>query len=106
MDKVALIARLKRGAEPRAAELIRGGPPFDPATVGFERHTVYLSATEVMFVFEGREVAWVIDKLVGDPFQWVLTDALEEWKKIVEGSPRIARALYTWEQDRPKEDPR
>jgi hypothetical protein len=98
MGQVALIARLRQGTEPRAAELIRSGPPFDPATVGFDRHTVFLSATEVVFVFEGREVEWAIDKLVGDPFQWLLTEALDEWTNIIDGPPRIGRAEYAWER--------
>ncbi|MEJ7793475.1 MAG: hypothetical protein WKF65_16025 [Gaiellaceae bacterium] len=53
MSQFAIIARLKPGAEPRAAELLRNRPPFDPAERGLERDAAYLSATEVVFVFEG-----------------------------------------------------
>jgi hypothetical protein len=96
MQQLAIIARLKSGAEPRAAELIAKGPPFDPNMGGLDRHTVYLSAGEVVFVFEGREVDWIVDDLVDDPFRWLLTEALDAWRPLIEGEPMIARPAYTW----------
>jgi hypothetical protein len=96
MEQIAITARLKEGAEPRAAELIEHGPPFDPSTTGFDRHTVYLSADEVVFVFEGREVEWIVDALVDEPFHWPVLSALDEWRPLLEGNPRIARPAYSW----------
>ena len=98
MYQIAIVARLKDGVEAQAAELIRQGPPLDLASAGFERHHVFLSATEVVFVFEGHEVEWTLDKLVGDPFQWMLNEALSTWKDLLEAPPRIARPLYVWER--------
>lgn len=98
MHQIAIVARLKDGVEPQAAELIKHGPPLDLASSGFERHSVFLSATEVVFVFEGREVEWTLDKLVGDPFQWMLNEALSAWKDLLEAPPRVARPLYSWER--------
>ncbi len=98
LGRIAIIARLIPGAEPRAAELISAGPPFDPHERGFERHSVYLSATEVMFVFEGHEVEWLVDALVDEPFHWMLDEALDKWRPIVEGPPRIAREVFSWER--------
>jgi hypothetical protein len=98
--QVAIVARLKDGAEPRAAELLEKGPPFDPAAHGFERHAVYLSATDAVFVFEGPEVDSMLDDLVGEPFSWLLSEALEEWRALVDGPPRIARPAYAWEAPR------
>lgn len=100
MRQVAIIARLKDGAEPRAAELLAKGPPFDPAERGFERHAVYLSATEVVFVFEGREVDSLLDEMIGEPFSWLLSAALDEWRTLLDESPRIARPAYVWEAPR------
>jgi hypothetical protein len=57
---------------------------------------VYLSAGEVVFVFEGREVEWIVDDLVDDPFRWLLTEALDAWRPLIEGEPMIARPAYTW----------
>ena len=67
MEQIAIVARLKSGAEPRAAELIAAGPPFRSGHSGLEGHTVYLAADEVVFVFEGREVEWIVDGLVDEP---------------------------------------
>jgi hypothetical protein len=98
MDRVALVARLKPGSEERAAELIEHGPPFDPAERGFDRHTVYLSAGEVVFVFEGKEVEWMLDEMVSGVSERDLPPTLEQWRDLVEGPPRIARAAFVWER--------
>ena len=96
MEQLAIVARLKPGAEPRAAELIAAGAPFDPVATGLRRHTVFLSAEDVVFVFEGDEVEWTVDGLIDEPFQWDLLAAFEEWKPLIEGHPRIARVAYSW----------
>jgi hypothetical protein len=95
MSQVAIVVTLKSGAEERARQLIDQGPPFDPAESGFTRHTIFLSAGEVVFVFEGREAEWRLDELVDRPFSLV-REALEHWRPLVSGPPRIARATYEW----------
>lgn len=97
MQRVAIVARLKEGSGPRAAELIAEGPPFDLAETGIVRHSVYLSAGEVVFVFEGHQVEWMVDDLINDPFRPDLQSALDAWRSIVDGSPRIAREQFGWE---------
>ncbi len=99
MQQLAIIAALKSGAESRAAELIAKGPPFDPNENGLDGHTVYLSADEVVFVFEGKEVEWIVDALVDEPFHWSLLTALDEWRPLLDGQPRIARPAYSWKQE-------
>jgi hypothetical protein len=97
MERVVIVARLQEGSGPRAAELIAAGPPFDLAETGIVRHSVYLSAGEVVFVFEGHEVEWMVDDLIDDPFQPKLQRAFDAWRSIVDGSPRIARERFGWE---------
>ena len=104
MERLALIARLKPRSEPRAKELIAKGPPFDPRESGFVRHSIYLSATEVIFVFEAHQVEWLVDSLIDEPFHWMLSDALDEWRPLVEGQPRMAREQFFWERDRPAQE--
>jgi len=98
MAQVAIVVTLESGAEERARQLIEQGPPFDPTTSGFTRHTIFLSAGEVVFVFEGREVEWRLDELVDRPFSLV-RDALEHWRPLVGGPPRLARVAYEWESN-------
>ena len=97
MEQIALVARLKPGAEPRAAELIAKGPPFDPGELGITRHSVYLAADAVVFVFEGHEVESAVDDLVEDPLRWTVNQAFDAWRPLVDGDPRIARPAYVWE---------
>ena len=96
MERIAIIARLKPGAEPEAARLLAGGAPFDLDQAGLERHTVYLSANEVIFVFEGHEVEWLVDAVATDPFRWEAAAALDRWRDLVEGPTRIARSAFDW----------
>ncbi len=99
MERVAIVAHLKEESGPRAAELIAQGPPFDLTETGIVRHSVYLSASEVIFVFEGHQVEWMVDALIDQPFRPEIQDALEAWRAIVEGPPRIARERFGWQRD-------
>jgi hypothetical protein len=94
MRKVAIIARLKDGCEAHAADLLDKGPPFDPHERRLESHTAYLSAGEVMFIFEGPDVDVILDEMVENPYEPALTAALESWRPLIEGNPRIARPAY------------
>jgi hypothetical protein len=99
MERVAIIAHLKEGTEQRAADLIGAGPPFDLADTGIVRHNVYISDHEVVFVFEGHEVEWIVDQLIDEPFHYELHRALEHWQEIVDGRPRVARERFGWQLD-------
>jgi hypothetical protein len=99
MERVAIVARLKEGSGPRAAQLIAGGPSFDLAELGRVPHSIYLSADEVVFVFEGHDVEWLVEELIDDPFQHQIPSALGQWRAIVDGSPRIARQRFGWHAD-------
>ncbi len=94
MQRLAVVARLKPDMSARAAELIDSGPPFDPASVGLRRHEVYLSHGEVVFVFEGPEVEWIVDGIVNGPFR---SPAFAAWESLLEGPPRLARVAYAWD---------
>jgi hypothetical protein len=99
MEQLAIVARLKEGAEPRAQELIANGVPFDPAEEGLARHAVYISSGEVVFVFEGHEVEWIVDSVVTDPFRWTVSEAFNAWLPIIDREPRIARVAYSWDRE-------
>jgi hypothetical protein len=97
VQRLAVIAKLRPGSAERAAELIAGGPPFDPRAAGFERHTVFLAPDEVVFVFEGSSLGPLITLLTesADP------SVLGAWEEILDGIPRVAAQAYSW--DRPPE---
>jgi hypothetical protein len=99
MKRVAIVARLKEGSGPSAAQLISGGPPFDLAEIGLASHSVYLSAGEVVFIFEGDQVEWTVDELIDNPFRPEIQSAFHQWRAIIDGSPRIAREQFGWHAD-------
>jgi len=94
VKRLVLVARLLPGTEAKVQDLLEVGPPFDPARVGLSRHLAYSTGTEVVFVFEGPEVEWTVDDLVNHP---IVAAALEPWRKVGDGLPRIAEELYAWE---------
>jgi hypothetical protein len=99
MERVAIVARLKEGSEQRAAELVEAGPPFELTDTGIVRHSIYISPSEAVFVFEGHEVEWIVDQLVDEPFHLELHRALDQWREIVDGQPRVAHERFGWQLD-------
>jgi hypothetical protein len=99
MERVAIVARLKEGSEQRAAELVEAGPPFDLSKSGIGRHSIYISASEVVFVFEGHEVESIIDQLIDEPFHYELQRAPDQSREIVDEQLRVARERFGWQLD-------
>jgi hypothetical protein len=96
MQRVMIVARLAPGANADAERLIAQGPPFDPQQLGFDGHFVFLTATEVVFLFEGPGVEWIVDDLVSDP---VASAAFAAWRPLLDGPPRLARQAFGWTRD-------
>ncbi len=92
MQRLAVVATLRPGAEEEAAKLIALGPPFDPRENRLDRHTVFLSADMAVFVFEGGEPRALLAALGGADEQSVLG----AWEPLLAGTPRIAREVYSW----------
>jgi hypothetical protein len=92
-ERVVVVVGLKQGTRDQAAELLKAGPPFDPAAIGFRRHSVYLSAAEAVFCFEGpaagRRLVDVVDDLGTSP-------SFSSWAPILRGTPRLAHEYYFW----------
>jgi hypothetical protein len=98
VKRVAIVARLLPGAHERARELLAEGPPFELAEGGFDRHSVFVSDSEVVFVFEGDEVEWKLDDLVSDFFHPGLQHVFEQWRDVVDGEPHLAEESYFWQR--------
>jgi len=93
MNRMMIVARLRDDAHEMAETLLREGPPFDPDALGLERHSAWLTASEVVFLFEGPEVEWVVNDLIDDPAVAVF---FAPWEKLIEGTPRLAHEHYYW----------
>jgi hypothetical protein len=91
--RVAVVAPIKYGAYSEARKLIEAGPPFDPTVTPLDSHDVFLTDTEVVFVFEGVGVREAVEALLEDVAVW---QALVPWQQYLAGRPRLAEGLYHW----------
>jgi hypothetical protein len=93
MNRLMIVARLRDDAYDEADVLLREGPPFEPERAGLERHAAYLTAGEVVFVFEAPEVEWKVNELIDDP---AIASFFAPWEKLIDGTPRLAHERYYW----------
>jgi len=100
--RIVVVLPLKPEAHEAVSALLKQGPPFDPASIeGLDRHEVYLTASEAVFVFESELGADVLAPLLADPKLWELVSA---WGQHVAGAPRIADEAFSWGRAVPDED--
>jgi hypothetical protein len=57
-------ARLRKGSAPRLLEILRKGPPFDVGATSLDRHLVFLSEEELIFLFEGEHADEQAERLL------------------------------------------
>ena len=96
MQRIVVTAKLKPGSHDAAAQVLRAGPPYDPADLGLVRHGAYLGTSEVVFLFEGPDVEHRLRDLVNDP---VASAAFAAWGPLLDGTPAAAHELFHWEAD-------
>jgi hypothetical protein len=92
MSRAVVVVPLHEGASELAARLLRKGPPFDPYEMGLERHHVFLTDVEAVFVFEADTLE-AAERLFSGESLW---KAAEGWKDLVSGPPRLAEDSYSW----------
>jgi len=93
MQRVAVIAHLRSGAEDEARKLIDAGPPFDARDAGLTAHSVFLGNGLVIFLFEGDDVEQRLSDLARDPAR---AAGFGVWATLLTQSPQIARETYHW----------
>ena len=98
MGRFVVTARLKRGSFERVREILREGPPFDLASTSFERHQVYLSRDELVFMFEGPHADEEVGGVLDDPGVLGRAGRLAQHFK---GPPSVPEEVFGW--DRPAE---
>jgi nucleotide-binding universal stress UspA family protein len=94
MERVAVTAMLRPGAEERARQLLSEGPPFDPGRAGFDRHAVYVCSGLVVFLFDGPDVERKVVALLNDRLR---SASFAAWGPLLDGQPRIAHEAYYWD---------
>jgi hypothetical protein len=91
--RTAVVVPLVPGSHAAVRALLAEGPPFDPAALGLDRHLVFLTETEVVFVFESWLGASVLEPMLSEPGIWERAAA---WHQYLAGPPRIAQGVYSW----------
>lgn len=99
MQRLVVVVPLAEGAEEQARELLEQGPPFELGETQYVRHEVFLTGSEVVFVFEaGDDEPATLSVRAADPSFW---RAAAAWRPLMAGRPRIAETIFVWERDRP-----
>jgi hypothetical protein len=98
LDSVVLVVPLEEGVVEEARALAAGGPPFDPTQWGLERHEVFFTSSEAVFLFEGRDAGRLVAELVQDPAGW---RAALRWKELLAAPPRLGESAYSWARRNP-----
>jgi hypothetical protein len=91
--QIAVVLPLMEDAQEPVRALLANGPPFDPDALGLDRHQVFLTATEAVFVFESELGSGALESLLHDPELWQSAAA---WQEYLAGPPRIAEDVYSW----------
>jgi hypothetical protein len=100
MGRLVAVLPLKPGARARAEALLREGPPFDVEETQFDRHLVFLTDREVVFVFEGEGPSRTLHLPAEDPALW---KAAADWQACLSERPRVAVTAYSWERSTDEE---
>ncbi|HEX6699765.1 MAG TPA: hypothetical protein VF101_03465 [Gaiellaceae bacterium] len=93
--RTVFVLPLREGAHDRAQALLAEGPPFDPEETALDRHDVFVTQNEVVFVFESKLGVDALEPLLSDPALWLSAAA---WRELLAGPPRIAEDAYSWER--------
>lgn len=92
--RTVVVIPIREDAHDAVRALLDVGPPFDPAALpGLERHEVFLTLDDVVFLFDSSFGAHAIEPLLADPALW---KAAAAWHAHLAGPPRIADEVYSW----------
>lgn len=95
MSHLVVVVPLREGAHERARELLRQGPPFDLEKTQVERHHVFLTEHEAVFVFETSGGAATLELSAEHP---AMLQATAAWRECIAAGPRKAQVAYSWER--------
>jgi hypothetical protein len=90
--RAVVVVPLLPGARDAVEALLAEGPPFDPEALGLDRHSVFLTADEAVFLFSWRGDA-SIEALLSEPGLW---ESAAAWNEHIAGPPRIGDSAYVW----------
>jgi hypothetical protein len=98
LDRFVLVARLQPGGRERAQELLteHSALGMEELETHLDRHTIFLTETEVIFVFEGEGAPEAVRAIFNDP---VRSTVVGRWLPLFAGPLHQALQAYAWERD-------
>lgn len=92
--RMTVVLPIKPESRDAVRALLASGPPFDPEQMeGLDRHEVFLTAQEVIFLFDSNFGGDALARLIADPELWQAAGA---WREHIAGQPRLAEEVYSW----------
>ena len=91
--RIAIVLPLREDARDAVRALLAAGPPFDPEALGLDRHQVFLTASEAVFIFESAHGAGALEALLREPD---LLESAAAWHDYLAGPPQIAEDVFSW----------
>ena len=91
---LTLVLPLRPGAHEAVRRLLAQGPPFDLGQIPeLERHEVFLTPEEAIFVFESARGEDATRALLS---RSEVAHAAGAWQEHIAGPPRLAEHVYSW----------
>ena len=91
--RLAVVLPFRADSRDAVRALLDAGPPFDPEALGLDRHQVFLTASEAIFVFESDLGASALEPLLAEAHLW---ESAAAWHEHLAGPPQIAEDVYSW----------
>jgi hypothetical protein len=97
VNRFVLAARLRPDGRQRAETLLAEHSAFGAEELenAFDRHAIFLSETEVIFLFEGECANEAVRALFNDPVRSTL---ITHWLPLFDGPLHRASEAYFWER--------
>ena len=97
MDRFVLAARLTPDGRRQAQALLaeHSALGMEELETYLDRHTIFLSESEVIFLFEGKGAHEAVRALFNDP---VRSTPMSHWLPLFDGPLHQAPEAYVWER--------
>jgi hypothetical protein len=97
VNRFVLTARLRADGRQRAETLLAEHSALGAQELEavFDRHSIFLSETEVIFLFEGEGANEAVRALFNDP---VPSTVISHWLPLFDGPLHRAPEAYLWER--------
>jgi hypothetical protein len=95
MWRFVMIVPLKRGSGDEVRRILADGLPYALGDTSLERHFVFQSSDELVFLFEGEHADQLAKALIEKPALLLQESRLG---RHMGGSPRVPEEVFSWER--------